>query len=327
VCMCMSMRICMCMCMRMCQPRVALCAGQRPSQALVQPPYASVSACELSRAPRRCTAPTRWCTLACTAPWSGCPAAPWATQVRVRAGGGGGAAPWATQVRVRAGGGGAASGAACAPLSCHRCTVVLWTPLPDSAICVWCVPLRPFSHRHTTPTQTTRAVRRTHTPKQARSPNHAPAAPPPPPAPGLSWSDVLLGPLPNVYLYAANNPSESIVAKRRGYGTIVSHNVPPYGRAGEAALAPRACAVAVSGSGARSARVVLVWHMQRCAGVEGLGVGFAFWFGHMQRCVGTRQGCSPRLCNPDLHPDTTTTPLTPPWGRRLRPVQAADDAA
>lgn len=49
---------------------------------------------------------------------------------------------------------------------------------------------------------------------------------------GLSWSDVLLGNLPNVYVYAANNPSESIVAKRRGYGTIVSHNVPPYGRAG-----------------------------------------------------------------------------------------------
>ncbi len=38
--------------------------------------------------------------------------------------------------------------------------------------------------------------------------------------------------LPNVYVYACNNPSESIVAKRRGYGTIVSHNVPPYGRAG-----------------------------------------------------------------------------------------------
>ncbi|GFR42159.1 hypothetical protein Agub_g3011 [Astrephomene gubernaculifera] len=49
---------------------------------------------------------------------------------------------------------------------------------------------------------------------------------------GLSWSDVLLGELPNVYVYAANNPSESIIAKRRGYGTIVSHNVPPYGRAG-----------------------------------------------------------------------------------------------
>ena len=29
---------------------------------------------------------------------------------------------------------------------------------------------------------------------------------------------------------ACNNPSETIIAKRRGYGTIVSHNVPPYGR-------------------------------------------------------------------------------------------------
>ena len=38
--------------------------------------------------------------------------------------------------------------------------------------------------------------------------------------------------MPNVYVYAANNPSESIVAKRRGYGVMVSHNVPPYGRAG-----------------------------------------------------------------------------------------------
>jgi hypothetical protein len=69
--------------------------------------------------------------------------------------------------------------------------------------------------------------------------------PPPPPPParqwlpgsplgntGFSWSDVLLGNMPNVYVYAANNPSESIIAKRRGYGTIVSHNVPPYGRAG-----------------------------------------------------------------------------------------------
>jgi len=49
---------------------------------------------------------------------------------------------------------------------------------------------------------------------------------------GLSWSDQLVGAMPNVYVYAANNPSESIIAKRRGYGTIVSHNVPPYGRAG-----------------------------------------------------------------------------------------------
>ncbi len=74
-----------------------------------------------------------------------------------------------------------------------------------------------------------------------------------------SWSDELLGGLPNIYVYAgqflrrfsryhlfkqltfasqnsyflaANNPSESILAKRRGYGTLVSYNVPPYGRAG-----------------------------------------------------------------------------------------------
>ena len=45
----------------------------------------------------------------------------------------------------------------------------------------------------------------------------------------LSWPDVLLGDLPNAYIYAANNPSESIVAKRRGFGTLVSYNVPPYG--------------------------------------------------------------------------------------------------
>ncbi len=49
---------------------------------------------------------------------------------------------------------------------------------------------------------------------------------------GYSWSDILLGDLPNIYVYAANNPSESMLAKRRGYGVLISHNVPPYGRAG-----------------------------------------------------------------------------------------------
>jgi magnesium chelatase subunit H len=49
---------------------------------------------------------------------------------------------------------------------------------------------------------------------------------------GYSWSDILLGDVPNLYIYAANNPSESILAKRRGYGVLISHNVPPYGRAG-----------------------------------------------------------------------------------------------
>ena len=33
-------------------------------------------------------------------------------------------------------------------------------------------------------------------------------------------------------MYAANNPSESLLAKRRAYATVVSHNVPPYARAG-----------------------------------------------------------------------------------------------
>lgn len=47
-----------------------------------------------------------------------------------------------------------------------------------------------------------------------------------------SWPDFLIGDLPNLYIYAANNPSESLLAKRRGYSTLVSHNVPPYARAG-----------------------------------------------------------------------------------------------
>lgn len=46
------------------------------------------------------------------------------------------------------------------------------------------------------------------------------------------WPDILLGDLPNIYIYAANNPSEASLAKRRGYATVVSHSVPPYGRAG-----------------------------------------------------------------------------------------------
>jgi hypothetical protein len=32
---------------------------------------------------------------------------------------------------------------------------------------------------------------------------------------GLSWPDVLLGDLPNAYIYTANNPSESIVVRAR----------------------------------------------------------------------------------------------------------------
>lgn len=47
-----------------------------------------------------------------------------------------------------------------------------------------------------------------------------------------SWSDELIGDLPNFYVYASNNPSESILAKRRGYATILSHATPPYERSG-----------------------------------------------------------------------------------------------
>ena len=49
---------------------------------------------------------------------------------------------------------------------------------------------------------------------------------------GYSWSDILLGNMPHIYIYAANNPSESMLAKRRGYGVLISHNIPPYSRAG-----------------------------------------------------------------------------------------------
>ncbi|MEM9139041.1 MAG: cobaltochelatase subunit CobN, partial [Pseudomonadota bacterium] len=46
------------------------------------------------------------------------------------------------------------------------------------------------------------------------------------------WPDRLIGDLPNVNLYAMNNPAESALAKRRGAATIVSHLTPPIGKAG-----------------------------------------------------------------------------------------------
>jgi magnesium chelatase subunit H len=46
------------------------------------------------------------------------------------------------------------------------------------------------------------------------------------------WPDVMLGELPQLYVYPVNNPSEANIAKRRGYATIVSHAVPPMTRAG-----------------------------------------------------------------------------------------------
>ncbi|NNU79367.1 magnesium chelatase subunit H [Halovulum dunhuangense] len=46
------------------------------------------------------------------------------------------------------------------------------------------------------------------------------------------WPDRLIGDLPNVYLYAANNPSEASLAKRRSGAIVVSHLTPPLGQAG-----------------------------------------------------------------------------------------------
>ena len=49
---------------------------------------------------------------------------------------------------------------------------------------------------------------------------------------GECWPDRLIGDLPNVYLYASNNPSEGTIAKRRAAATLVSYLTPPVAQAG-----------------------------------------------------------------------------------------------
>jgi magnesium chelatase subunit H len=44
---------------------------------------------------------------------------------------------------------------------------------------------------------------------------------------GSCWPDRLIGDLPNFYLYASNNPSEGLIAKRRSAATLVSYMTPP----------------------------------------------------------------------------------------------------
>lgn len=46
------------------------------------------------------------------------------------------------------------------------------------------------------------------------------------------WPDRLIGNLPNIYLYAANNPSEATLAKRRSNAITVTHLTPPLARSG-----------------------------------------------------------------------------------------------
>ena len=46
------------------------------------------------------------------------------------------------------------------------------------------------------------------------------------------WPDRLIGEMPNVYLYAANNPSEATLAKRRSGAITITHLTPPLQKAG-----------------------------------------------------------------------------------------------
>ncbi|MEM9715854.1 MAG: magnesium chelatase subunit H [Pseudomonadota bacterium] len=46
------------------------------------------------------------------------------------------------------------------------------------------------------------------------------------------WPDRLIGELPNVYLYASNNPSEATLAKRRSNAVTVTHLTPPLAASG-----------------------------------------------------------------------------------------------
>ena len=46
------------------------------------------------------------------------------------------------------------------------------------------------------------------------------------------WPDRLIGEMPNIYLYAANNPSEASLAKRRSGAVTISHLTPPLATSG-----------------------------------------------------------------------------------------------
>jgi len=49
---------------------------------------------------------------------------------------------------------------------------------------------------------------------------------------GSCWPDRLIDDLPNIYLYASNNPSEGAIAKRRSGATLISYLTPPVAQAG-----------------------------------------------------------------------------------------------
>jgi len=49
---------------------------------------------------------------------------------------------------------------------------------------------------------------------------------------GVCYPDSLIGEIPNLYYYAANNPSEATIAKRRSYANTISYLTPPAENAG-----------------------------------------------------------------------------------------------
>ncbi|MEL6441320.1 MAG: magnesium chelatase subunit H [Cyanobacteria bacterium J06621_8] len=49
---------------------------------------------------------------------------------------------------------------------------------------------------------------------------------------GECYPDSLIGSIPNIYYYAANNPSEATIAKRRSYAATISYLTPPAENAG-----------------------------------------------------------------------------------------------
>lgn len=49
---------------------------------------------------------------------------------------------------------------------------------------------------------------------------------------GVCYPDSLIGSIPNIYYYAANNPSEATIAKRRSYANTISYLTPPAENAG-----------------------------------------------------------------------------------------------
>jgi magnesium chelatase subunit H len=49
---------------------------------------------------------------------------------------------------------------------------------------------------------------------------------------GDCYPDSLIGSIPNIYYYAANNPSEATIAKRRSYASTISYLTPPAENAG-----------------------------------------------------------------------------------------------